>query len=64
MDRETKSVRPESRDDWKPLRLELHTDSMTCLPARPPRQDQLYQLLPIWQMSSDRATNANTKVGH
>ena len=63
MDREAKSVRPAPRDEWKPLRLELHTDSITRIPARPPRQDQLYQLLPVWQMSSDRVTDASAKSG-
>lgn len=63
MDREAKSDRPVSRDEWKPLRLELQTDSITRLPARPPRQDQLYQLLPVWQMSSDRVTDASAKSG-
>lgn len=63
MDHETKPVRPVSHDELRPLRLELHTDSITRIPARPPRQDQRYQLLPVWQMSSDRVTDANTKSG-
>lgn len=63
MDRETNPVRPVSRDEWRPLRLELQIDSVGFTPARPPRQDQRYQLLPVWQMSSDRATDANTKAG-
>lgn len=62
MDREAKSDRPVSRDEWKPLRLELQTDSVTRIPARPPRQDQLYQLLPVWQMSSDRVTDESSKA--
>jgi hypothetical protein len=64
MDHEIKSDRPVSRDESRPLRLELRIDSNRRIAARPPRQDQHCQLLPVWQMSSERAIDANPKAGH
>ena len=64
MDHEIKSDRPVLRDESRPLRLELRIGSNRRIAARPPRQDQHSQLLPVWQMSSDRVTDANPKAGH
>lgn len=57
MDHETTFDSPSQRDPWRPLRLELHPDQSLRLPTRPPRQDQGCQMLPVWQVSSDRASN-------
>ena len=43
-------------NEWKPQRSEFGTAMTVRFLARPARQDQLYQLIPIWKQCSDRTT--------
>jgi len=43
-------------NEWKPQCSELSAAVTGRLLARPARQDQLYQLIPIWKQCSERTT--------
>lgn len=43
-------------NEWKPQGSEVGPPMTRRFLARPPRQDQLYQLIPIWKQCSERTT--------
>ena len=61
MAHETQPDNAKPANEWKPLRSELSAAMTRGLLARPPRQDQLYQLIPIWKQCSERTSEAEPR---